>query len=95
MGSITRLTAVAAIAFVVQLNGAGATTSTAGSTSPKATEQSCPKGTVAQPPKTGECNKVKKHRMGFDLAAPSDDNTSSTSTASNTRSVTNKPNQHH
>jgi len=46
--------------------GAGSST-----VAPTSTTDNCPKGTISGP--DGECVKEKAGRMGFDLAAPSDD----------------------
>src|SRR5215467_14169060 len=72
MGSMTRMAAVAVCALLFQVGAASADpTSQSGSNqTPKASDNACPKGQVEGP--DGVCVQAKKGRMGFDLAAPGD-----------------------
>jgi hypothetical protein len=90
MTSTTKLAAFAAFALVAQISLASADpTSPAGADPQKI---ACPKGMVASD--DGDCVRVKSGRMGFDLAAPDDEGSpSSSSTGGNTRSI--KPTHHH
>lgn len=81
MNSFTKLAAVAACGLLVQLGAASADPATNGKDA-----NPCPTGMVAGP--DGVCVKQKTGRMGFDLAAPSDDSsTSNTTNAGDTRGI--------
>jgi len=91
MGTITKLAAATACALFLQVGAASAdpTPQTGSNQAPKVSDNSCPKGQVEGP--DGVCVQAKKGRMGFDLAAPGDnDNAPSQSNNNNSRSVSNK-----
>jgi hypothetical protein len=94
MGSMTRLAAVAACALFLQVGAASAdpASQTGSNQAPKVADNACPKGQVEGP--DGVCVQAKKGRMGFDLAAPGDnDSAPSQSNNNNSRSVSGK--SHH
>ena len=92
MGSITKLAAVAACAFVLQVGAASAdpASQTGSNQTPKVADNACPKGQVEGP--DGVCVQAKKGRMGFDLAAPGDNDNapSNNNNNNNSRSVSGK-----
>ena len=94
MSSMTKLVAVATCAVFLQIGAASAdpATQTGSKGTTKVSDNSCPKGQVEGP--DGVCVQAKKGRMGFDLAAPGDNDTApSQSNGNNSRSVSDKP--HH
>jgi hypothetical protein len=97
MGPMTKMVAVAASAFFLQAGAALADPAAPTGTdqTPKASDNACPKGMVEGP--DGVCVQAKKGRMGFDLAAPGDNDNSSPSSNgnNNTRSVSGKSHGHH
>lgn len=86
MRSLTIITTAAALASLVQITAVSADPAPTSNTS-----SACPAGMVAGP--DGVCVKQKTGRMGFDLAAPSDDGSSSSASDANTRGI--KTGHHH
>jgi outer membrane protein OmpA-like peptidoglycan-associated protein len=89
MGAVSKLQAAVVCALIVQTGVAFADpTSQVTNQDVKTALDSCPKGTVEGP--DGVCVKPKSGRMGFDLAAPSDnDSAASTNSTGATRSIGN------
>ena len=87
MRSMTRLAVVAASALFLQIGAASADPASqpAPKDAPKVADNACPKGQVEGP--DGVCVQAKKGRMGFDLAAPGDNDSQSQSNSNNSRSV--------
>jgi hypothetical protein len=91
MGSMTKAVAVAACALFLQIGMASADPATTDPKStPKVADNACPKGQVEGP--DGVCVLAKKGRMGFDLAAPGDNDSapSQSNNNNNSRSVSSK-----
>ena len=86
MNSLTKFAVVAASGLLAQIGTVSADPAQTASTS------ACPSGMIAGP--DGVCVKQKTGRMGFDLAAPSDDGApAAADTTGNTRGI--KAAHHH